>query len=186
MSLGERMTPLLPLPQVGKALGVPGLLMKDEGSLPTGTFKARGAAIGVSRARELGIEGIVMPTNGNAGAAWAAYSARAGMRALVFMPVAAPRVTKDECSTMGASLLLVVGLIDDAGAIVGRLAQQSQWFDASTLKEPYRIEGKRRRWGSSWRSSSTGRSLTSSSIRPAVEWGRSASTRGCSSCTSSG
>jgi threonine synthase len=143
VSLGERMTPLLPLPRVGAAIGVPGLLMKDESSLPTGTFKARGAAVGVSRARELGIDGIVMPTNGNAGAAWAAYSARAGLRALVFMPVAAPQVTKDECATLGASLLLVDGLIDDAGAIVGRLARQSEWFDASTLKEPYRIEGKK-------------------------------------------
>jgi threonine synthase len=143
VTLGERTTPLLPLPRVGSELGIPGLLMKDESSLPTGTFKARGAAVGVSRARELGIAGIVMPTNGNAGAAWAAYAARAGLRALVFMPIAAPQVAKDECATMGASLLLVDGLIDDAGAIVGRLAQQSEWFDASTLKEPYRIEGKK-------------------------------------------
>jgi threonine synthase len=143
VSLGERMTPLLPLSRVGSELGIPGLLMKDESSLPTGTFKARGAAIGVSRARELGIEGVVMPTNGNAGAAWAAYAARAGLRALVFMPVAAPRVARDECAVMGARLLLVDGLIDDAGAIVGRLARQSEWFDASTLKEPYRIEGKK-------------------------------------------
>jgi threonine synthase len=143
VSLGERTTPLLPLPRVGAALGVPGLLMKDESSLPTGTFKARGAAIGVSRARELGIDGVVMPTNGNAGAAWAAYSARAGIRALVFMPIAAPEVPKAECVTLGASLLLVDGLIDDAGAIVRRLAQETEWFDASTLKEPYRIEGKK-------------------------------------------
>jgi threonine synthase len=143
VSLGERVTPMLPLSRVGEAIGVPGLLMKDESPLPTGTFKARGAAIGVSRARELGIEGVVMPTNGNAGAAWAAYAARAGLRALVFMPVAAPKVAKDECAIMGASLLLVDGLIDDAGAIVGRLAKESDWFDASTLKEPYRIEGKK-------------------------------------------
>jgi threonine synthase len=143
VSLGERMTPLLPLPRVGTAIGVPGLLMKDESSLPTGTFKARGAAIGVSRARELGLEGVVMPTNGNAGAAWAAYAARAGLRALVFMPAAAPRVARDECVSLGASLLRVDGLIDDAGAMAGRLAKQSEWFDASTLKEPYRIEGKK-------------------------------------------
>jgi threonine synthase len=143
VTLGERMTPLVPLPRVGSEVGVPGLLMKDESALPTGTFKARGAAVGVSRARELGIEGVVMPTNGNAGAAWAAYAARAGMRALVFMPVAAPQICKDECAALGASLLLVDGLIDDAGKIVGRLAQQSDWFDASTLKEPYRIEGKK-------------------------------------------
>jgi threonine synthase len=143
VSLGERVTPLLPLPRVGSAIGVPRLLMKDESPLPTGTFKARGAAIGVSRARELGIEGVVMPTNGNAGAAWAAYAARAGLRALVFMPVAAPQVAKDECAITGASLLLVDGLIDDAGAVVGRLARESEWFDVSTLKEPYRIEGKK-------------------------------------------
>jgi threonine synthase len=143
VSLGERMTPLVPLPRVGAALGVPGLLMKDESSLPTGSFKARGAAIGVSRARELGLEGVVMPTNGNAGAAWAAYAARAGLRALVFMPIAAPRVARDECASLGASLLLVDGLIDDAGAMAGRVARQSAWFDVSTLKEPYRIEGKK-------------------------------------------
>jgi threonine synthase len=143
VSLGERMTPLVPLPRVGAALGVPGLLMKDESSLPTGSFKARGAAIGVSRARELGLEGVVMPTNGNAGAAWAAYAARAGLRALVFMPIAAPRVARHECASLGASLLLVDGLIDDAGAMAGRVARQSAWFDVSTLKEPYRIEGKK-------------------------------------------
>jgi threonine synthase len=143
VSLGERTTPLLPLPRVGSAIGVPGLLMKDESLLPTGSFKARGAAIGVSRARELGIEAVVLPTNGNAGAAWSAYAARAGMRALVLMPVAAPQVVKDECATLGASLRLVDGLIDDAGAIAGRLARESEWFDVSTLKEPYRIEGKK-------------------------------------------
>jgi threonine synthase len=143
VSLGEGMTPLLPLPRLGAALGVPGLLMKDESALPTGTFKARGAAVGVSRARELGIDGVVMPTNGNAGAAWAAYAARAGMRALVFMPVGAPQITKDECAALGATLLLVDGLIDDAGRIVARLARETDWFDASTLKEPYRIEGKK-------------------------------------------
>jgi threonine synthase len=143
VSLGEGMTPLLALPRLGAALGVPGLLMKDESALPTGTFKARGAAVGVSRARELGIDGVVMPTNGNAGAAWAAYAARAGMRALVFMPVGAPQITKDECAALGATLLLVDGLIDDAGRIVARLVRETDWFDASTLKEPYRIEGKK-------------------------------------------
>jgi threonine synthase len=143
VSLGERMTPVVPLPRLGAELGIPGLLMKDESPLPTGTFKARGAAVGVSRARELRIEAVVMPTNGNAGAAWAAYAARAGLRALIFMPVAAPQVAKDECAVMGAALLLVDGLIDDAGAIVARLAREGEWFDASTLKEPYRIEGKK-------------------------------------------
>src|SRR6516225_11847088 len=86
VSLGEGMTPLLPLRALGKALGVPGLLMKDEGLIPTGTFKARGAAVGVSRAAELGVLGVAMATNGNAGAAWAAYAARAGLRSLIVMP----------------------------------------------------------------------------------------------------
>ena len=143
VSLGERMTPLVGLARVGSAIGIPGLLMKDESPLPTGSFKARGAAVGVSRARELGIERVVMPTNGNAGAAWAAYAAQAGLQALVFMPVTAPQVAKDECAALGGALLLVDGLIDDAGALVGRLARSSDWFDASTLKEPYRIEGKK-------------------------------------------
>jgi threonine synthase len=143
VTLGERMTPLLSLPRLGSALGIPGLLMKDESPLPTGTFKARGAAIGVSRALELGVERIVMPTNGNAGTAWAAYAARAGLRALVFMPESAPQVAKDECAAMGAEVRLVDGLIDDAGALAGRVAQEPRWFDASTLKEPYRIEGKK-------------------------------------------
>jgi threonine synthase len=143
ISLGERMTPLVGLPRVGAEIGIPGLLMKDEGLLPTGSFKARGAAVGVSRARELGIERVVMPTNGNAGAAWAAYAARAGLQALVFMPVTAPQVAKDECAALGGALLLVDGLIDDAGALAGRLAREGEWFDASTLKEPYRIEGKK-------------------------------------------
>ena len=89
VSLGEGMTPLVPVPRIGRALGVPGLLMKDEGLLPTGTFKARGAAVGVSRAAELGVAAIAMPTNGNAGAAWSVYAARAGMRSLVVMPAAA-------------------------------------------------------------------------------------------------
>jgi threonine synthase len=143
ISLGERMTPLVPLSRVGAEIGIPELLVKDDSALPTGSFKARGAAVGVSRAGELGIERVVMPTNGNAGAAWAAYAARAGIHALVFMPVTAPRVAMDECAALGATLLLVDGLIDDAGAIVGRLARETEWFDASTLKEPYRIEGKK-------------------------------------------
>jgi threonine synthase len=143
VSLGERVTPLLPLPRTGAAIGVPGLVMKDESALPTGSFKARGAATGVSRARELGIEGVVMPTNGNAGAAWAAYAARAGMRARVYMPAAAPPIARHECAVFGASLHLVDGLIDDAGALARRDAEKPEWFDVSTLKEPYRIEGKK-------------------------------------------
>jgi threonine synthase len=143
VSLGEGMTPLLALPTLGERIGVPKLMMKDEGSLPTGSFKARGAAAGVSRAAELGIEGIAMPTNGNAGAAWAQYSARAGIEAYIVMPRGAPEITRRECAVAGARLELIDGLISDAGKIVGEAVAQGDWFDASTLKEPYRIEGKK-------------------------------------------
>ena len=144
VSLGEGMTPLLDLPTAGARLGVPGLRMKDEGLLPTGAFKARGAAVGVSRARELGVQGIAMPTNGNAGAAWATYAARAGLGALIAMPVDAPEITRRECVVTGAELYLVDGLIGDAGAIVKQeVANRPGWQDTSTLREPYRIEGKK-------------------------------------------
>jgi threonine synthase len=144
VTLGEGMTPLLPLPRHGARLGVPGLLMKDEGLLPTGAFKARGAAVGVSRAVELGVRGIAMPTNGNAGAAWASYAARAGIDALIAMPVDAPEITRRECVAAGAELLLVDGLISDAGRIVARMVTERDGYqDTSTLREPYRIEGKK-------------------------------------------
>jgi len=143
VTMGEGMTPLLPLPRLGGALGVPRLLMKDEGLIPTGSFKARGAAVGVSRAHELGIGRVAMPTNGNAGAAWSMYAARAGMRALVVMPVDAPEITRRECTAAGAELYLVDGLIGDAGAIVAGAVAGGGWFDVSTLKEPYRLEGKK-------------------------------------------
>ena len=144
VSLGEGMTPLLPVPGLGRVLGVPGLLMKDEGLLPTGTFKARGAAVGVSRAAELGVAAIAMPTNGNAGAAWSAYAARAGMASLIAMPVAAPPVTRAECAAAGAELYLVDGGIGDAGRLVAEaLEQRAGYQNAATLKEPYRIEGKK-------------------------------------------
>ena len=143
VSLGEGMTPLTPLPRLGAALGVQRLTMKDEGLIPTGSFKARGAAVGVSRARELGIGAVAMPPNGNAGAAWSLYAARAGMRALVVMPRDAPEITRRECAAAGAELYLVDGLIGDAGAIVGEAVAGGDWFDVSTLKEPYRLEGKK-------------------------------------------
>ena len=118
--------------------------MKDEGLVPTGSFKARGAAVGVSRAAELGVTGIAMPTNGNAGAAWAAYAARAGMRALVAMPVDAPVITRRECVVAGAELYLVDGLIGDAGALIRNAVEAREGYqDVSTLREPYRIEGKK-------------------------------------------
>jgi threonine synthase len=118
--------------------------MKDESLVPTGSFKARGAAVGVSRAVELGVAGIGMPTNGNAGAAWAAYAARAGVPALVAMPVGAPETTRRGCAVAGAELYLVDGLIGDAGALVGAaVAERPGWQDTSTLREPYRVEGKK-------------------------------------------
>jgi threonine synthase len=145
VSMGEGMTPLVPLPRFGTAAGVPRLVMKDEGLIPTGTFKARGAAVGVSRAAELGVRGVAMPTNGNAGAAWSAYAARAGLRSLIAMPLDAPLITRNECVAAGADLYLVRGLISDAGRIVGEAVRASggAFTDVSTLKEPYRIEGKK-------------------------------------------
>jgi threonine synthase len=119
------------------------LFVKDEGVLPTGSFKARGAAVGVSRAKELGATVLTMPTNGNAGGAWATYAARAGIDAVIVMPEAAPPITRNECAISGAKLFLVNGLISDAGAIVSRAVKAYHWYDASTLKEPYRIEGKK-------------------------------------------
>jgi threonine synthase len=143
-SLGEGMTPLLPLPRYGARIGVPRLLMKDEGLTPTGTFKARGAAVGVSRAVELGVKGVAMPTNGNAGAAWATYAARAGLTSLIAMPVGAPAITRTECVAAGAELVLIDGLIPDAGRWIGAaLRERTGYQDVSTLKEPYRIEGKK-------------------------------------------
>jgi threonine synthase len=142
ITLGEGMTPLLPLPRFGARIGVPGLLVKDEGLLPTGSFKARGAAVGVSRAHELGIERITMPTNGNAGAAWAVYAARAGMSSLVVMPARAPAFTRAECVLAGARVHLVDGLIADAGRLAAQAVDRG-WFSTATLREPYRVEGKK-------------------------------------------
>src|SRR2546430_1868635 len=144
LSLGEGMTPLIPLPRLGAEYGVPRLLMKDEGLIPTGTFKARGAAVGASRARELGVTGIAMPTNGNAGAAWATYAARGGMASLIAMPLDAPLITRRECVAAGAELLLVDGHIGQCGQLIAsELAQRPGYQDVSTLKEPYRLEGKK-------------------------------------------
>lgn len=143
VTLGEGFTPLLPLPALGKQIGIPDLWMKDESIIPTGSFKARGAAVGVSRARELGVTHFAMPTNGNAGAAWALYGARAGLRSTIVMPQAAPAITRLETSLAGTRLYLVDGLISDAGRQVAQAVAEQSLFDASTLKEPYRIEGKK-------------------------------------------
>ncbi|ANE45311.1 threonine synthase [Paenibacillus swuensis] len=143
VTLGEGMTPLLPMSRLGKEMGLSRLWMKDEGVIPTGSFKARGAAVGVSKAKELGVSELAMPTNGNAGAAWSLYAARAGLRSSIVMPVAAPAITRAECAVSGGNLNLVNGLISDAGKIVAQAVAESGLYDASTLKEPYRIEGKK-------------------------------------------
>ncbi len=144
ISLGEGMTPLLGLHRLGRELGLPRLAIKDESPLPTGTFKARGAAVGVTRAAELGAAGVAMPTNGNAGAAWAAYCARAGLPCLIAMPRQAPAITAAECIAAGAETHLVDGLIGDAGRLVAEeVAARPGYQDVSTLREPYRIEGKK-------------------------------------------
>ncbi|QRK09510.1 threonine synthase [Archangium violaceum] len=143
VSLGEGMTPLFPLPRLGAELGLPDLWLKDEGLNPTASFKARGAATGVSRAKELGIKALAMPTNGNAGGAWASYGARAGMSVTLVMPTDAPAMSVLEATAVGADAYMVRGQITDAGAIVGRSAKAHGWFEAATLKEPYRIEGKK-------------------------------------------
>jgi threonine synthase len=144
VSLGEGMTPLLAMPRLGRAVGVPGLLMKDEGLIPTGTFKARGATVGVSRAAELGVTGLAMATNGNAGAAWAAYAARAGLPSMIVMSTDAPAINRAECRAAGAELRVPGGGIAEAGRLVAAEAPARPGYqDVSTLKEPYRIEGKK-------------------------------------------
>ncbi len=143
VSLGEPITPLNDAECLGAEINIPRLRIKDEGLLPTGTFKARGAAVGVTRAMELGVSVIALPTAGNAGAAWAAYGARAGIRVVVVMPDTTPDVIIRETSAYGADVYLVSGSIADAGAIVKRACAARGWYDASTLREPYRIEGKK-------------------------------------------
>jgi len=143
ISLGEGMTPLWPARRLGEQVGLDDLWIKDEGLNPTGTFKARGAATGVSRARELGIQAVAMPTNGNAGGAWAAYCARAGIEIALCMPVDAPLLAQQEAHLVGARSYQVRGQITDAGKIIAAGAKKYGWFEAATLKEPYRIEGKK-------------------------------------------
>lgn len=143
VSLGEVITPLIPLEKLSVEMGAARIWLKDEGMNPGGTFKSRGAAVGVTRAKELGVTTLAMPTNGNAGAAWAIYCAKADIEAHIVMPVSAPLITRNECAVAGAKLSLVDGLISDAGKIVGRAVKRYGWMDASTLKEPYRIEGKK-------------------------------------------
>jgi len=143
VSLGEGMTPLLKADRLGAALGLTDLWIKDESQLPTGSFKSRGLAMAVSRAKELGVERLAIPTAGNAGGALAAYAARAGMEAWVFMPVDTPEVNRAEAAYYGARAFLIDGLITDCGAVVREGTPVMKWWDVSTLKEPYRIEGKK-------------------------------------------
>jgi len=140
VALGEVVTPLIALPGLAKSGE---LLVKDEGRLPTGSFKARGLALAVSMAKELGVRAMAMPTNGNAGAAMAAYCARAGMTATVFCPDDTPDVNIREIAMQGAQVYLVDGLIDDCGKLVAEGEKALGWFNCSTLREPYRIEGKK-------------------------------------------
>jgi threonine synthase len=139
VSLGEIETPLVPIPKSGG----PNVLVKDEGRLPTGSFKARGLVMAVAMAKALGVRKIAMPTNGNAGAALAAYATRCGIETIVFCPDDTPEINVREIAAQGARVYRVNGLIDDCGAIVGKGAAEGLWFDFSTLKEPYRIEGKK-------------------------------------------
>jgi threonine synthase len=144
LSLGEVVTPLIPLPRIAARLSKGGeILVKDEGRLPTGSFKARGLAVAVSMAKELGIETMAMPTNGNAGAAMAAYCARAGIKSYVFCPDDTPAVNVREIAMQGAEVFLIDGLIDDCGRLVSEGEREVGWFNCSTLREPYRIEGKK-------------------------------------------
>jgi len=143
VTLGETVTPLVPCPRLGNSLGLDRLWIKDESRLPTGSFKSRGLAMAVSMAKHFGVRRLAIPTAGNAGGAAAAYAARAGLEAFVFMPDDTPAINQYECRLAGAKTYLVDGLITDCGRMVREGKEQLGWFDLSTLKEPYRIEGKK-------------------------------------------
>ncbi len=143
VSLGEGDTALLDLPTLGKALGLSNLYVKDESSNPTGSFKARGLSAAISKAKELGVKKVIIPTAGNAGGAMAAYAARANIQALIYMPKDTPIANIEESRIAGAEVILVEGLISDAAGMAGEKARNEGWFDVSTFKEPYRMEGKK-------------------------------------------
>ncbi len=143
VSLGEETTPLVSLPRLAARSGGGELSIKDESRLPTGSFKARGLAVAVSMAKQFGLQHLAIPTNGNAGAAMSAYAARAGMRATVLCPDDTPAVNILETAMQGADVFAVNGLINDCGKIIGAGKSEVGWFDVSTLKEPYRLEGKK-------------------------------------------
>jgi threonine synthase len=143
INLGEGGTPLLPLRRLGKRLRLTNLYLKEEGYNPTGSFKARGLAMAVSKAKELGLRKLAIPTAGNAGSAMAAYAAAGGLEAYVFAPDDTPPMIIQECMILGAQVYIIKGLINDAGRIVQEGKARHGWFDMSTLKEPYRLEGKK-------------------------------------------
>ena len=143
VSLGEGWTPLTKASRLGGVVGVEDLWIKDEGIIPTGSFKARGLSAAISKAKELGIRSVAMPSAGNAAGAMAAYGARAGMEVYVFMPEDAPKVNAVESEVVGAKVVLVKGLISDAGKLVREGNKEMGWFNVATLGEPYRVEGKK-------------------------------------------
>ena len=143
LTLGEGMTPLLKAERLGSKLGLSNLFIKDEGVNPTGSFKARGMAVAISMAKELGVKKLAVPSAGNAAGALAAYAAKAGIPGFIFMPRDTPKANIIECQQTGAHVTLIDGLITDCGKIVAEQKEAEGWFDVSTLKEPYRIEGKK-------------------------------------------
>lgn len=143
VSLGEGDTPLLSVTRIGKQLGFANLFVKEESNNPTGSFKARGLSAAISKAKELGIKKVIIPTAGNAGGAMAAYAARAGMQAMIYMPKDTPHANIEESRIVGADVVLIEGLISDAAKLAGAKAREEGWFDVSTFKEPYRAEGKK-------------------------------------------
>jgi threonine synthase len=143
VTLGEGWTPLTPTPRLAENLGIRDLLVKDEGIIPTGSFKARGLSAAISKAKELGIKRVALPSAGNAAGAIAAYGARAGLEVYVFMPEDAPKVNAVESDVVGAKVVFVKGLISDAGKLVNDGAIEMGWFNVATLSEPYRVEGKK-------------------------------------------
>lgn len=143
ISLGEGDTPLLRLPRVGESLGMTNLMVKDESLNPTGSFKARGLSAAVSKGKELGVKRVIIPTAGNAGGAMAAYAARSGLEACIYMPKDTPYANIEESRIAGAQVILIDGLISEAAGMAGERARLEGWFDVSTFKEPYRCEGKK-------------------------------------------
>jgi len=143
VTLGEGMTPLLHARRLGAHLGLDNLYVKDEGQNPTSSFKARGLSAAVTMAKALGIETIALPTAGNAGGAAAAYAAKAGLQCIIAMPSDTPSANVIECRGFGADVRLIDGVISDCGKFIGQEAAKNGWFEVSTLKEPYRIEGKK-------------------------------------------